>query len=76
MSVGRLTMRGFAFQGRAFAGWALANGGILPSIQNATTRLALIGASRQRQVIAGTSGERVAAYGTSRKRLTIEGTST
>jgi len=40
-----------------------------------TTRLALIGTSRQRFSIEGTSGERLATVGTSQKRLTLEGAS-
>jgi len=40
-----------------------------------TTRLSLIGTSRQRLSIEGTSGERLASVGTSQKRLTIEGAS-
>ena len=31
MSVGRLIMRGRVFQPRAFAGWALANSGVIPA---------------------------------------------
>ena len=31
MSAGRLTMRGRVFQPRAFATWALANGGVIPA---------------------------------------------
>ena len=50
--------------------------GIIPSGQNVTTRLTLIGTSRQRQTIDGTSGERLAACGTSGRRLSIEGSST
>ena len=40
-----------------------------------TTRLSLIGTSRQRLGIEGTSGERLATFGTSQKRLTLEGAS-
>jgi len=40
-----------------------------------TTRLSLIGTSRQRLSINGASAERLATIGTSQKRLSIEGAS-
>jgi len=64
MSTGRYTMRGYAFQSRAFATWALANSGEEAPPAAVTTR---------RLVIVGTSKQRLAICGTSKERLTIEG---
>ena len=72
MSTGRYAKRGWAFRAFAFRPWAL-DGAHDPT--NVTTRLALIGTSRQRLSIEGTSGERLATVGTSQKRLIIEGAS-
>lgn len=76
MSSGRWTKRGWAFQARADAGWALANSGAaVTSPAVVTTRLSLVGTSRQRLAVSGTSAERMDVTGTSQKRLTIEGAS-
>jgi len=75
MSVGRLIMRGLVFQPRAFAGWGLANGGAIVVVAEPTTRLTLVGASRQRLIIHGTSAERLSTTGTSRRRLPLTGSS-
>lgn len=76
MSVGRWTKRGRAYQGRADAGWALANGGAaVESPAIVTTRLTLVGTSQRRSAVTGTSAERMNVTGTSQKRLTIEGAS-
>ena len=75
MSTGRLTMRGRVFQPRVFAGWALGNSGAVVSVANVTTRLTLIGTSRQRLTIEGTSTQRQTVCGTSRRRLSLDGTS-
>lgn len=72
MTIGRYLLKGYAFQSFAFRTWAL-DGAHDPS--NVTTRLSLIGTSRQRIAIEGTSVERLATVGTSQKRLTIEGAS-
>ncbi len=75
MSVGRILTQGFgSFGGRKY----LPTMGLGSFVDNAavvTTRLALIGTSRQRLSIEGTSAERLATVGTSQKRLTIEGAS-
>jgi hypothetical protein len=73
MSDGRFTMRGYAFQGWASAPWALA-GRIAGPTDHVTTRLTLIGQSRQRLTLTGTSGERLSIDGQSQERLTIRGT--
>ena len=75
MSSGRWAKRGWAFQARADAGWALANGGVSISVAVVTTRLSLVGTSRQRLAVSGTSAERMNVTGTSQNRLTIEGAS-
>ena len=66
-------MRGYAFQGWAYALWALA-GRISGPTDYVTTRLTLIGQSRQRLTLTGTSGERLSIDGQSQERLTIRGT--
>ena len=75
MSQGRYSQRGFAFQGFAFRTWGLAGGDTETNAAIVTTRLALIGTSRQRLSIEGTSTERMTTVGTSQKRLSIEGAS-
>jgi hypothetical protein len=64
-------MRGYTSQGYAYAPWALA-GRI--AADYTTTRLTLIGQSRQRLTLTGTSGERLSIDGQSQERLTIGGT--
>lgn len=56
---------------------AWANVFVLEEINPAivTTRLSIVGTSRQRLNVEGTSNERLASVGTSRKRLTLEGAS-
>jgi hypothetical protein len=63
MSDGRFTMRGYAFQGWASAPWALA-GRVAAATDHVTTRLTLIGQSRQRLSIDGQSQERLTIRGT------------
>jgi hypothetical protein len=63
MSTGRYSQRGWAFQGFAFRTWGLA-GDSNPAV--ITTRLSLIGTSRQRMSIEGTSMERLTIEGSSR----------
>jgi hypothetical protein len=75
MSVGRYIMRPRVFQGRAFAGWALANSGVPVSVQILTTRLTILGTSSQRMAIGGTSSQRRTILGTSAERLELEGSS-
>lgn len=75
MSAGRYIMRPRVFQGRVFAGWALANSGAVVVVANVTTRLNLIGTSQRRMAIGGTSQERLGMRGTSQKRLNIIGSS-
>jgi hypothetical protein len=75
MSVGRYIMRPRVFQGRAFAGWALANSGAVVTVANVTTRLSLIGTSRRRLGIDGASQERLSTIGTSGRRLNMIGSS-
>jgi hypothetical protein len=75
MSVGRFILRGWAFQSRVYAPWALGNSGILPSVQVPTTRLRLLGTSPQRLAITGTSQERLTTLGQSAARLSLEGSS-
>ena len=48
---------------------------IVASVAVVTTRLSLVGTSRQRLAVSGTSAERIEITGTSQKRLTIEGAS-
>jgi hypothetical protein len=74
MSTGRYAKRGWAFQSFAFRPWGVA-GAVVANAEIVTTRLALIGTSRQRLTIEGTSTERLATVGTSQKRLTLEGAS-
>jgi hypothetical protein len=74
MSTGRYLQRGFAFQSFAFRPWGLA-GADEANAAVITTRLSIIGTSRQRLNIEGSSMERMATVGTSQKRLTIEGSS-
>lgn len=75
MSVGRILTQGLGiFGGRKY----LPTMGLGRFVDNAavvTTRLTLIGTSRQRLSIEGTSAERLATVGTSQKRLSIEGAS-
>jgi hypothetical protein len=76
MSSGRLIMRGWSSQGHRAAGRALANGGAGPiPVEELTTRLMIVGTSRQRLAIDGTSGERMSARGISSKRLALTGAS-
>ena len=75
MSVGRFIMRPRVFQGRAFAGWAMANAGVTVVVANVTTRLSLIGTSQRRLGIEGTSQERLGTIGTSGRQLSIIGSS-
>ena len=75
MSAGRYIMRPRVFQGRAFAGWALANAGVTVVVANVTTRLSLVGTSRRRLGIDGTSQERLSTIGTSGRRLSVIGSS-
>jgi len=77
MSTGRFIFRGYAQQGWRAAGYALANSGAAPTpVAVVTTRLAIIGTSRERMEIESTSGERMSTRGTSRQRLIISGSST
>ena len=76
MSTGRFVMRGWASQGWRAAGRALANGGAGPiPVEELTTRLTIVGTSRQRLSLSGTSAERLQALGTSGKRLFLIGSS-
>ena len=76
MNTGRFIFRGFAQQGWRAATYALANSGAAPTpVAVVTTRLAIIGTSRERMEIEGTSGERMSTRGTSRQRLSISGSS-
>jgi hypothetical protein len=75
MSAGRYIMRGWVFQPRLFAGWALANSGVPVSVQVLTTRLTLLGTSAQRMAVGGTSLQRKTILGTSAERLELEGSS-
>ena len=76
MSSGRYVMRGRVFQGLAFAGYTLANSGAAPTpVEVLTTRLTIVGTSRQRLAIDGTSGERMSVRGISGKRLALTGAS-
>lgn len=75
MSIGRYAQRGWAFQSFAFRTWGLAGADAEANAAIVTTRLSLIGTSRQRLSVEGTSMERMATVGTSQKRLTIEGAS-
>jgi hypothetical protein len=76
MSTGRYILRGYASQGWRAAGRALANGGAGPvPVEELTTRLAIVGCSRQRLNIDGTSGQRLATRGTSQQRRAIIGAS-
>jgi hypothetical protein len=76
MSTGRYSMRGYASQGWRAAGRALANGGAGPiPVEELTTRLAIVGVSRQRLAIDGTSSERLTARGVSGQRLALTGAS-
>ncbi|MFN9292994.1 MAG: hypothetical protein ACK6EB_33365 [Planctomyces sp.] len=76
MSSGRFIMRGWSSQGYRAAGRALANGGAGPiPVEELTTRLAIVGVSRQRLAIDGTSSERLTARGVSGQRLALTGAS-
>ena len=75
MSTGRFAQRGFAFQSFAFRTWGLAGGDAETNVAIVTTRLSLVGTSRQRLSIEGTSMERMATVGTSQKRLILKGAS-
>lgn len=76
MSTGRFILRGYASQGWRAAGRALANGGAGPiPVEELTTRLTIVGTSRQRLSLSGTSAERLQALGTSGKRLSLIGSS-
>ena len=76
MSTGRYILRGWSQQGRRAASYALANSGAAPvPVAVVTTRLALVGTSRQRMDIDGTSRERLATIGTSGRRLDLIGSS-
>ena len=76
MSSGRWSMRGRASQGWRAAGRGLANGGAGPiPVEELTTRLTIVGTSRQRLAIDGTSGERMSLRGISGKRLALTGAS-
>ena len=75
MSSGRYLMRGRVFQGRAFATWDLANSGVTVVVANPTTRLKIVGTSRQRLAMEGTSKERLKTVGVSKQRLSLTGSS-
>jgi hypothetical protein len=76
MSTGRFILRGYASQGYRAAGRALANGGAGPiPVEELTTRLTIVGTSRQRLSLSGTSAERLQTVGTSGKRLSLIGSS-
>lgn len=75
MSTGRYSQRGWTFQSWAFRPWGLAGEADVTNPAIVTTRLSLIGTSRQRLSIDGTSAERLATVGASQKRLSIEGAS-
>ena len=76
MTTGRYVMRGRVFQARAFAGYALANSGAAPTpVEVLTTRLTIVGTSRQRLSLTGASVERLQMTGTSGKRLSLTGAS-
>ena len=76
MSTGRFIMRGYASQGYRAATYALANGGAAPTpVAELTTRLTIVGTSRQRLSLTGTSAERLQMTGTSGKRLSLIGSS-
>ena len=75
MSVGRILTQGFgSFGGRKYLP-TMGLGSFTDNAAIVTTRLSLIGTSRQRLSIEGTSCERLATVGTSQKRLAIEGAS-
>jgi hypothetical protein len=77
MTVGRFIQRGYVFQGRAFAGLALANSGAGPApvVDGITTRLTLRGTAMTRLAVSGPSAERITVHGTSEKRLSLRGSS-
>lgn len=76
MSAGRYIMRGYVSQGWRAAGRALANAGAGPiPVEELTTRLTIVGTSRQRLSLTGTSVERLQMAGTSGKRLSLIGSS-
>ena len=72
MSVGRFTMRGRVFQGRVFAPFALAGGGVVP-VAYETQRHTLYGTSLERHTLTGTSAQRATLYATSAERQTLSG---
>ena len=74
MSVGRYIMRGRVFQGRAFAGWALANGGAVVTVAEQTRRHRLIGTSAGFALLTGTSADETRLTGSSGQRYTLTGT--
>ena len=65
MSDGRFTMRGYAFQGWAYAPWALA-GGVAAVVPINSIRYQLIGASGERDELTGASGKRFELEGGTR----------
>ena len=75
MSVGRFTMRGRVFQGRVFAPFALAGGGVVvPATDRYTRPLILLGTSKEIQLMAGTSKQTFVLSGTSQEIQTMGGT--
>jgi hypothetical protein len=75
MSVGRFTMRGRVFQGRAFAPLALSGGaGVVPATDRYTRPLILLGTSKEIQLMAGTSKQTFVLSGTSQEIQTMGGT--
>lgn len=76
MSTGRFILRGYVSQGYRAASYALANSGTAPApVAELTTRLTIVGTSRQRLSLTGTSAERLQMTGTSDKRLSLIGSS-
>lgn len=75
MSSGRFIHRGYRAQGFASRTFALAGGAAGVATDYLTTRLTLIGTSRQRFDIVGISQERLTLRGQSAERITIEGSS-
>lgn len=74
MSSGRWAKRGRVYQGRADAGWALANGGAGTVTYKHPPARRLIG-TRLRSQLEGTSVNRPALVGTDIKTRSIEGPS-
>jgi hypothetical protein len=73
MSVGRFILRGWAFQSRVYAPWALGNSGAVVTVAEQTRRHRLIGTAATRAALTSTSADEVRLIGTTGQRHSLTG---